>query len=131
MQVGQQGGHLILREAAGERGHEAFAGQHCVLDFGVGGGRAAGELGASEYTVQVGRNLLQSEVVIAVAVSAATFVEGHPLQLLPGEGSGAAAEKKDGKSEGRCGDPAHGLPYLRVSSTARGRHLETQALSGL
>ena len=88
-----------MREAAGKGGHESLAGEHDALDFGVGGWRPAGKICVAEEAVQVGRNLLQGEVVIAVAMSAAAFVKGHPLQLLFGEGSGAAAEKKDGKNE--------------------------------
>jgi len=88
-----------LREAAGKGGHESLAGEHDALDFNVSCGRAAGKICVAEEAVQVGRNFFQGEVVITVAVSAATFVKGHSLQLLFGERSGTAAGKKDGKNE--------------------------------
>lgn len=93
MQIGEKSRHLVLVEAAGEGRHEIFAGQHYVLYLRIGCGRAAGEFGAIEEAAQIGWNLLEREVVIAVTVSAAGFIESLPLQLLPGEGSGAAAGK--------------------------------------
>jgi hypothetical protein len=98
VQIGEQCGHLVLREAAREGWHVVFAGDHDALDFCVGGWNAAGKIGLAEDAVQVGWDLLQGQVVFLMAVGTAGCVEALAFELLRGEGwlGMAAAEAQGG-----------------------------------
>ena len=50
--------------------------------FRIRGRRSAGKSGVREYVVQVGRNLLQSQVVVFVAMRASHRVEMLPFRFL-------------------------------------------------
>lgn len=85
VQVGQEGCHLLVGEASRECRHHSLPVQDYVCDFSVGCGGAAEELGATKQAVQIRRNLLQGEIVIAVTVRATDFVEVLAFSLLRGE----------------------------------------------
>jgi hypothetical protein len=85
MEIGQESSYLILGEPAGEGGHHSLPLKDNVGDFAVVGGRATGELAAAEETVQVRRDLLEREVVVAMAMGASAFVEVLAFGLLRGE----------------------------------------------
>ena len=92
MEVGQQVGHLLVRKATVKGRHVAFAGENDATDLGIGGRNAAGERASVEEAMEVGRDFLEGQVVVAVAVGAAHFVEMLPFRLLRSEFSfGAAA----------------------------------------
>lgn len=100
VQVGQQGGHLFLIEAAGEGGHHSLPGQNDVLDGGVGRRDSAGQLSACEEVVKIGRNFFELKVVVAMAVGAAHLVEMLAFGLLRSEfGFAATAREKNGAQE--------------------------------
>jgi len=82
VKVGEQIGYLLVRESAGEWRHHAFAGKNGALDVGIGCGRAAGQLGMVEDTVQIGRDFFERQVVEFVAVGAAPIEEMLPFCLL-------------------------------------------------
>ncbi len=82
MQVGEQGGHLLVSKATIKGRHHSFAGEYHGLNLGIGCGGAAGEGRLGEETVEVGWDLLQAQVVVPVAVSTPDLVEVLALQLL-------------------------------------------------
>ncbi len=87
MQVGEQCSHLFPRKAAGERRHHSFPRQYSACDVIVGSGNAAWQRGVFENAVEVWRYFLQRQVVVFVAVSAASGVELLPCCLLIREAS--------------------------------------------
>lgn len=86
MKIGQQGGHLLVREPAGKGGHHPLPGKDHALHFGIGGRGSTGQRGAGKDAMKVGRDFLQVQVVILVAVGAADRVEVLPFRLLSGKG---------------------------------------------
>ena len=65
-----------------ERRHHAFARENHAPDFYIRRRRAAGKYAALEYGVQVGRSLLELQIVLFVAVSATHRVEMLACSLL-------------------------------------------------
>ena len=87
------------------------------LNFGIGGGGAAGERGFCEDAVEVGRDFLQSQIVVAVAMGAANFEEMLTFRLLWRErGFGMAAGWNEGEGEhySRAEDSSQGLGGRRT-----------------
>lgn len=104
MQVGEKVGHLLLIEAAVEGRHHSLPGQDDVSHLCIGGWSAAGQRTLFEDVVEIGRNLLQAEIVVAMAMGATHIVEVLSFGLLVGELGSAVAtggeedrNKKDGK----------------------------------
>ncbi len=85
MEVSQQRGHLLVVESACKTGHHASTLQDVLPDGLVGGGNATGEGRAGEDAVQIGRDLLEGEVVVLMTMGAANLVEVLPCLLLWGE----------------------------------------------
>ena len=111
MEVSQQRGHLLLVESACESGHHAATLQDILPDGLVGGGDAAGEGRAVKQPVQVGWNLLESEVVVFMAVGAAHLVEMLPCLLLRCElGRRATADEERAQ---KCGKHSPHPPFRK------------------
>lgn len=75
MQVREQCGHLRIGESAGEAGHQVFAGENDVPHPGICGRSATGQLGMLEDSVKIGRNRLEIEIIVLVAMRASHHVE--------------------------------------------------------
>lgn len=97
MQVGDQCGHLLLGEAAAEAGHHSLPCQDILSHGRIGGRRAAGQGDMVEDAMQVGRNLLESQVVLLVAVGAAYLVEVLARRLLRSQRRRSVAARQTGR----------------------------------
>ena len=82
VQVGQKRCHLILREAACEGGHHSLPLQDDAGNFGIGCGGATREFGVAEEVVEVGRDFLEREIVVAMTVGAADFIQVPAFKFL-------------------------------------------------
>lgn len=85
VEIGQKRGHLLVAEPAGKGRHHSLPFHNDRAHRVVGKRRTAGQNRLREKTMQVGRHLLQLEVVVLVAVGAASSVEMLPFLLLRGE----------------------------------------------
>jgi len=93
VQVGQQRGHLNVVEAAFEGGHHALSIEHDAAYLGIVDGCATGQSRSIEHAMKIGRNLLQCEIVVFMAMSAAHLVEMLPFHLLRAQlGSATASD---------------------------------------
>src|ERR1035441_9273059 len=103
MQIGQQGGHLLLGESAGEGGHHSLPRLHILPHRLVGGGSAAGQRLPRKDAMQVRRNLLEGQVVVLVAMGAVFLVEALPFRFLWSErwrrAAGGKARSEEHTSE--------------------------------
>lgn len=94
VQICDQRGHLLLREAAAEAGHHALSCQYIVPHGRIAGSRAAGQGFVVEDAMQIRRNLLQSQIVVLMAMGAARLIQMLAHGLLRGQRrSGMAAGK--------------------------------------
>ena len=84
MQVGEQSGHLLFCEAAGEAGHLAFAEENLAANDGVRGRDAAWELGALQHRVNLRRRGLEGQIVVFMTMGATDGVKMLALCLLRG-----------------------------------------------
>lgn len=104
MEVGQQVGHLLVRKATIKGRHHSLSDDDDAADLGIRGGFAAGKRRSGEEAVEVGRNLFERQVVVAMAVGAADFIKMLPFRLLGSElGFGMASSWTDGEGERCCG----------------------------
>ena len=101
MQVGEQRRHLVFVETTGEGRHHPFSGKDNTPNLGVSGGRAARKLRAAENAAQVRRDFFKSQIIVPVAVCAASFVEMLPFFLLRREPQGAATGCEGESGAGR------------------------------
>lgn len=85
MKVRQKRCNLLFREAAAEAGHHSLPSKNILPYGGVGGRCAAGQGLAVKNAVQVGRNLLERQVVVFVAMCASNLVKMLAFRLLRGE----------------------------------------------
>ena len=95
MKVGQQRLHLRLTESPRKARHHTLAGQHHAADVGISRRSAAGQNRTPEYSMEIGRNLLQCEVIVIVAMSAAPLVKVLPFYLLRREPGRFVAARKN------------------------------------
>ena len=75
MQIGQQRGHLLLGEAAGETRHHSLPCQHILPHRFIRGRNSAGQCLAVKEAVQVRRDFLQRQIVVLMAMGATNLVE--------------------------------------------------------
>jgi hypothetical protein len=85
MQVCQQRSHLLLGKSPGKPGHHALAMQYILPHCIVRGSNSPGQCLPRKNSVQVRRNLLQSQIVIFVAMGATAGVETLPFRFLRSE----------------------------------------------
>jgi len=101
VQVGEQRGHLFATEAALKAGHHSPAHENIPPHRLVRGDSAAGQGRALKEMVQVGRNFLESQVVVLVAVGAANLIKAPALSLLRGKRGRGMAAGQSGADAGR------------------------------
>ena len=77
---------MLVGEPAGKGGHHSLPGKDHLRHSGVSSRGSAGQCGAGEDAMEVGRDFLQVQVIILVAVGAADLVEVLPFCFLRGEG---------------------------------------------
>ncbi len=82
MQVGNQGGQLLVGKPAGKSRHHPLAREHHALKLPIAGRRAAGKGTLRENSMQIRRNLLEVQVVVLVAMGTANLVEVLTFRLL-------------------------------------------------
>lgn len=82
MQVRQQCRHLRIVKSTRKCGHHAFARQHYLSNLRVSCRSAAGQRRLVEEPMEIGRNFLESEVVVFMAMRASHLVEVLPFHLL-------------------------------------------------
>ena len=82
MQIGEQRRHLLIGEAASEARHQPLARKNDAPHLRIRGGRSAGQRGVLENSMQSGRDLLQVEIVLLMAVGATNRVEMFAFGLL-------------------------------------------------
>jgi hypothetical protein len=85
MQVGNQGGHLLVGKPAGKSRHHPLARERHALKFPIAGRCAAGKSTLRENSMQIRGDLLEVQVVVLVAMSTANLVEVLTFRLLWGE----------------------------------------------
>jgi len=82
VQVGDQIIQLLRGEAADKRRHISLPFEHCAANLGIGGRHAAGQNPADEDLAQTRRRGLERQIVLLVAVGAATLIEPLPVSFL-------------------------------------------------
>jgi hypothetical protein len=82
VQIGQEGDHLLVRESACEGGHRSLPHEHNLAHFHIRGWSAIKEGLATEYEVQIRRNLFECLVVVLVTMGAADLVKVLARSLL-------------------------------------------------
>lgn len=85
MQVGEESGDLLLVEAAVEGGHHSLPGEDDISHLCIRSRCAAGQRRTLKDSLQIGRHLSQTEIIIAMAVRTTHLIEVLPFRLLPGE----------------------------------------------
>jgi hypothetical protein len=85
VQVGQESGHLLVRESAGEGGHGSLPREHNLPYYSIRGRSAAEEGVAVEDVVQIGRDFPERLVVVLVAMSAPDLIKALAFRLLRGK----------------------------------------------
>jgi hypothetical protein len=85
VQIGQESGHLLVRESACEGGHHSLPYQHILPHGCICSWNASEEGLAVEDAVQIRRDFLKCLVVILVAMGAADLVKVFAFRLLRGE----------------------------------------------
>jgi len=101
VQVSQQRGHLLVAKAAIKAGHHSSAHENISPHRCVRGGSAAGQGRALKEMVQIGRNFLESQIVVLVAVGATKLIKAPALSLLRGERGRGTAAGHSGADAGR------------------------------
>ena len=102
MEVGEEGGHLLVGEPDRKRGHHSLPGKDHALHFGISGRSSARQRGAGKDAMEIGRNFLQVQVVVFMAVGAADLVKVLPFCLLRCKGGpGVAAWQSESRKEKR------------------------------
>ncbi len=81
----QQSGHLLLGESSGKGGHHSLPFQDVLPHSLIRGRSATGQGLALKNLMQIWRNLLQTKIIIPVAVGAADLVDVLAFDLLRGE----------------------------------------------
>lgn len=105
VQVGQEGGHLFVGKTVVKGGHQSLARQHYTSNVSIIGGSAAGQFGRFEDAVQVGRDLLEGQVIFLMTVGAADEVEVLPCGLLLGQcGHGMATGDRNNRGYHPCAE---------------------------
>lgn len=99
MQIGEQRSHLVVGKSPREAGHHCLASENRLPDLEVSGRSAAGQIPMRENAVQVGWNLLQCQIVVFVAMSAANRVEVLALLFLRCQGRLLTAAGNDSRRE--------------------------------
>ncbi len=112
MKIRQQSTHLLLAEPAGKRRHQPFARQNFLPNLGVCGRRAAWQRRSPEDSMEIGRDLLESEVVVFVAMCAAARVEVFALGLL-------RRELRRGMASGQGSSPTKYRPRAKQRPRAQ------------
>ena len=82
MKVRDQRGELFLAESPGKGRHGSLTCQNHAPHLGIRGGRAAGQIPVAEKPVKNRRNLLESQIVVLVAVGATNLVEVLAFHFL-------------------------------------------------
>lgn len=85
MQVGNQGGHLLVGKPAGKSRHHASASKHILAHRCIGSWNATWQRLLIEEASEIGRYFLKGQIVVLVAVGTANLVEVLPFRLLWGE----------------------------------------------
>ncbi len=104
VQIGQQSCHLLSRKATRKRRHHSLARQDHALHISVARRGSAGQSRVLKDRMQIGRDFLERQIVVLVAMGAANVVKVLPFELLVGESRLTAASsqndrQKDGKSQ--------------------------------
>ena len=86
MQVSQKRRHLFVVEAPCKPRHQSPAHKDILPNRGVRCRNAAGQRLAVKDTVQIGRDFLEGEIIILMAMRAANLIEVLACCLLGGEG---------------------------------------------
>ena len=94
MKIGEQFRHLLLGKATGKTWHHSLASEHHAAHFGIGCRSPARQRGPFEDSMQVGWNLLESQIVVIVAVRTPDGVEMLAIGLLYSEGRGRLASRQ-------------------------------------
>lgn len=94
MKIGEQFRHLLLGKATGKTWHHSLASEHHAAHFGIGCRSPARQRGPFEDSMQVGWNLLESQIVVIVAVRTPDGVEMLAIGLLYSEGRGRPASRQ-------------------------------------
>jgi hypothetical protein len=86
VQVGQQGGHLLVGKATVKGWHHSLTREYDVLNLGIGCGCSAWQSGMHEDTVEIRWSLFQIQVVLIMAMGAANVVKVFAFCLQRSEG---------------------------------------------
>ena len=129
MQVGEQRRHLRFIKPSGEGRHHAPSSENHASDLRVICRYAARKDLASEHAMQIGRHLLQGEIILVMTMSAADLVQVLPFHLLSGQLpllSAAADYGYKHRSDKNCGaraslDPRQFRRVTQHSSILSGR----------
>lgn len=111
MQIRDERRHLLFGEAPVETGHHSPACQYVLPHRDIRGRRAAGQGLALKDAMQIGRNLLQRQIIVFVAMGAADLIQMLARGFLRGQRrTGAAARKAqaaDRRNQNHFGHAAH------------------------
>ncbi len=114
VQIRKQSGHLRIVESAVERRHHSLAPKNYVSHSCIRCRSAAGQRGTLEDAVEIGRDFLQSEIVLLVTMSASDFVQVLPFRFLrrkrrdrvtPGDHRGNANRDTENEERALKGHP--------------------------
>jgi hypothetical protein len=103
MKIRQQRTHLLIAEPTGKGRHQLLARKNHLPNLGVCRRRAAWQRRSPEDSMEIGRDLLESQVVVFVAVCAAARVEVLALGLLRRELRRGMASGQSSPTEYRSG----------------------------